>query len=86
MFAQLLDQVDDFVAKERYDEAIRFVHKAIRKEGRTHVLLYNLAYAYLNKGWNYWKIGEFAYDKGDIARAIRYAREALRLKPRKTKK
>ena len=82
MFAELLDQVDDCVAEGRYDEAIRFVRKAIRKEGRTHVLLYNLAYAYLNKGWDYWKIGEFAYDKGDIARAIRYAREALRLKPR----
>lgn len=79
MFSDLLDEVDEFVSRDLYASAFKFVRNAIRREGRSHKLLYNLAYIHLCKGWAYWETGEFAYETGDIKKAIYYSRKALEL-------
>lgn len=81
MFGDLLDDVDELVSRGLYERAFKLVEKEIRREGATHRLLYNLAYIHLCKGWEYWKTGEFAYETGDIKRAIYYAQKALEYHP-----
>lgn len=81
MFGDLLDEVDEFVSRDLYAKAFKFVRNAIRREGRSHKLLYSLAYIHLCKGWEYWKNGEFAYETGDVKRAVYYSRKALKLNP-----